>query len=298
LKISGFLEWKRGGYDMKNDISKRAMDGDSFDDLDIVDSHCHMGPWYNFYFSEALTGNMLQDADRVGVKTMCIAPHAAISCDYKLGNRQVADAAATYPERVRGLLTLNPNMQDEIRGEIEAYYTRVAFAGVKLHPTLHQYSLADDTCSQIFELLKSHGGYVLCHTWEGHPDCGVDLCERLVRQYPEVAFVLGHAGGTGDGVRKSIRLVNMYENSYMDTSGFEYSNTWIEDIMCKVDGTKVLFGSDCPFHDIRSGISRILFAALEDDDKLKILGGNYRQMLSSYPKKVQNDIKDMFTKQS
>ena len=271
---------------MKKDMLIRALAGDIFDELNIVDSHCHMGPWYNFYFPKALIEEMIQDASSVGVKMMCIAPHAAISCDYILGNKQVADAAAKYPDCIKGLLTLNPNKQDEIQGQFETYYSRKEFVGVKLHPSLHRYNLACEGCLEVFDRMLEYGGYVLSHTWEGSPDCGIDLCEQLIKHYSNVPFILGHSGGTSMGICKSIRLVNTYENAYMDTSGFEYSNVWIEEIMDKVDGTKVLFGSDFPFHDIRSGISRILFANMEDETKKRILGGNFYDMLLRYPKKI------------
>jgi uncharacterized protein len=273
---------------MKRDILERALAGSRFVDLDIVDSHCHLGPWYNYYFPEAWVDDMIRDADRVGVKVMCIAPHAAISCDYRLGNRQAANAAAGNPGRVKGLLTLNPNKKDEIMDEFDAYYSKDEFVGVKLHPTLHRYSLTDEGCLAVFEKIRECGGYVLSHTWEGSPGCSIDMCEKLLISYPEVALVLGHSGGTHKGVCKSIGLVNKYENAYMDTSGFEFSDIWIEEIMDKAERTKILFGSDCPFHDIRSGISRILFADMDDGMKEGILGGNFRNMILKYPKNSIN----------
>ena len=282
----------------KRDILKRALAGDRFDDLKIVDSHCHMGPWYNYYFPQAEVKDMLHDAGLFGIESMCIAPHAAISCDYKLGNKQAAEAVAKHSGRVKGLLTLNPNKLSEVNGEFENYYLDKDFVGVKLHPALHRYSLRSEGCIKVFEKLQEYGGYVLSHTWEGSPDCGIDLCEQLIRQYSGIAFVLGHSGGTREGVLKSIRLVNTYENAYMDTSGFEYSNTWIEDIMCKIDPAKILFGSDCPFHDIRSGISRILFADMDDKIKTEILGENFRRMLLKYPKKKQNTVLDCISEEN
>lgn len=264
---------------MKSEIVKRALKGDKFADLDIIDSHCHMGPWYNFYFPEGRIENMLYDAELIGIKTLCIAPHASISCDYRLGNKQVLEATEIYPGSTKALLTLNPNMPEEIGEEFSRYYFKEQFIGVKLHPTLHKYNLTDGNCFKIYDLLKEFGGYLLAHTWEGSSTCSVEMCEEVIRKYPKVPFILAHAGGTKTGVEKTINLVNNYENAYMDTSGFEYSDTWIEEIMEKADVTKVLFGSDCPFHDIRGGVSRILLANLDDDMKKGILGNNFRGMV-------------------
>jgi len=74
-------------------------------------------------------------------------------------------------------------------------------------------------------------------------------------------------------------LVNRYDNAFMDTSGFEFSEVSIETIMKKVDNDKVFFGSDIPYLDLKNGISRILFADLSDEVKKKILSGNYLRFL-------------------
>lgn len=269
---------------MKRDILKRALAGDKFTDLHMVDAHCHMSNYYNYYFPKADIEEMVEDADIVGVEKMCIAPHGAISCDYKLGNRQLLEAAEKFPDRVYGLLTLNPHRPEEIDGEFDKYYSVEQFIGVKLHPSLHKAPITGDGYIRVFEKVKRLGGIVLTHTWEGSQNDRIELCEEIIRNYPEIPLILGHSGGMSDGIMKSIKVVNRYENAYLDTSGFEFSNTWIEDIVGKADNSKIFFGSDFPFHDIRGGISRILFADLDDDVKIKILSGNFNEMLSKYPK--------------
>lgn len=270
---------------MKREILKRALEGDKFHDLHIVDAHCHMGPWYNFYFPKAEIEEMLHDADIVGIEKLCVAPHASISCDYKLGNRQVAEAILKYPERVYGLLTLNANKPYEIQQEFDTYYSKRNFIGVKLHPSGHEYNMTNENCLVVYEKVRMYGGFVLSHTWERDSNCSIELCETVIKAYPDIPFIIGHSGGFRNGIMKSIKLVNVYENAYMDTSGFEYSNTWIEEIVEKADITKIIFGSDCPFHDIRGGVSRILLADIDDDAKRMILGENFLKMLEKHKKK-------------
>ena len=228
---------------------------------------------------------MIQDADILGVEKLCIAPHAAISCDYKLGNKQLLEAINKYPDRVYGMLTLNPNFPEEIDGQFDTYYPVRQFTGVKLHNDLHGYPVSGENCLKVLEKVKAYGGYVLAHTWEGSGKDSIPMYEDIIRNYPDIAFILGHAGGLADGVAKSIKVVNTYENAYLDTSGFEFSNFWIEEIAAKTDVTKILFGSDCPFHDLRGGISRILLADLDDAVKMRILSGNFTDLLLKYPKK-------------
>lgn len=270
---------------MKREIVKRALSGDIFNDLNIVDCHCHMGPWYSFYFPTADIHSMIEDAERVGVNTICIFPHASISCDYKLGNHEAAEAISAYPAQVLGLITLNANKPDEISEEFNRYYSMPSFIGVKLHPSIHNYSLNSENAIQIYEKVRKHGGYITIHTWESDSRCNIEICESVIKEYSDIAFILAHAGGLRSGVEKSIDLINRYANAYIDTSGFEFSNIWIEEIVKKADITKIMFGSDYPFHDIRGGISRILFADMDDNVKTNILGENFRRMMKKYPKK-------------
>jgi len=250
-----------------------------------------MGPWYNFYFPKADIDDMIYDADIIGIDKLCIAPHASISCNYRLGNRMVAKAAEKYPERVYALLTLNANKPEEIQEEFDEFYSSRHFIGVKLHPALHGYSIVEENCLAIFEKVRIYGGYILCHTWDRCEGCSLELCETVIKEYPEIPFIIGHSGGLKKGIEKAVKLANTYENAYIDTSGFEFSNTWIEEIVCLTDNTKILFGSDYPFHDLRGGISRILFANIDDDAKKRILSENFYAMVSKLPKNLTNKLK-------
>jgi predicted TIM-barrel fold metal-dependent hydrolase len=126
---------------MKKEILKRALAGEKLSDLHIIDSHCHMGPWYNYYFPKADVDEMIYDADLVGVEKICVAPHASISLDYKLGNRIMAEAAAKYPDRVIGYVAFDPHRPDEIDEEFRRYYSIEQVAGVKIHPSIHSYNI-------------------------------------------------------------------------------------------------------------------------------------------------------------
>lgn len=267
---------------MGKDILKRALRGDKFKDIFIADSHCHMGGWYNYYFPKADIDEMADDAKAMDVDKIFISPHGAISVDYKLGNEQIREAVEKYPHRVYGYLTLNANYLDEIEDQLDKYYSNKNFIGIKLHPALHNYKITGSRSMELFEKVKDSGGIILTHSWEGQT-CNVDMCEEIIRSYPHVPLVLAHAGGTGAGVEKSINVINKYENAYLDTSGFEFSNIWLEDIIKKADYKKIFFGSDFPFHDIRGGLSRVLFANVKDSIKVDILGNNFMEAIKKYP---------------
>lgn len=271
---------------MKELIMDRAFRGDIFRDLHIIDMHCHLGPTSNFYFPKAQIEQMVEDADRVGVEKLCVAPHIGISCDHRRGNFLTYDAIQKFPDRVYGMVCLNPNKPDEIDCEFDSYYSIPQFVGVKIHPSSHSYPINGPRYMPVFETVSLRGGFVLAHSWETDKNCTAALFENVIQKFPKVNFILAHALGVREGVFKAIDLVNKYDNAYMDSSGFEFSDVCIEKIMQLVDNNKVFYGSDMPFHDIRGGVSRILFADLSDGVKEKLLGRNYQQLLVRSAKRI------------
>jgi predicted TIM-barrel fold metal-dependent hydrolase len=260
-------------------IINRAFKGDTFWDLHIIDMHCHLGPTSMYYNPEAQIEQMIEDADRIGIEKLCIAPHAALSYDHTYGNMLTYEAIKNYPKRIYGYLCLNPNKENEIRCQFDKYYYLPQFIGVKIHPSWHRYPINGIKYKPVFENVLIRGGFVLTHSWEADEYSSSSQCEDIIKEYPEINFILAHSLGTTKGIQEAINLVNKYNNVYMDTSAFKYSNFTIEEIMRDTDNNKVFFGSDMPYHDLRDVVSRILFADLDDQVKIKLLSTNFTDFL-------------------
>jgi len=270
---------------MENNITGRALRGEKFNDLHIIDMHCHLREVQEFYFPGGYIEEMIADANLPGIESLCIAPHISLSYDHRDGNRQSVDAVNKFPDRVFAMVMVNPNQPEDITSEIEKYYKIPQFIGVKLHPGSHSYPLSGDKYGAVFECVTRLGGFILTHTWETDGNCNAAECEKVLQRHPGVPLIMAHTLGVPKGIPKALRLANEYENCYIDTSGFEFSNASIEHIMKNVDNSKVFYGSDMPYHDVRSGLSRILLSNLTDEVKIKILSKNYRDMLKKYPKR-------------
>ncbi len=308
---------------MSQTILQRAMNGDSFEDLEIIDVHCHMGNFACFQFSEAGIDPMIEDAKRMGVAKICVVAQAGTSNAYQRGNMDTLQAAERYPEHVLGYVALNPHKPEEAEREIKAYYPYRQFVGVKIHPGAMQAKANCEGYRRIFELVRQYGGYVLVHTWEacpysnidlcediikdfpdvnfvlGHsggyvlvhtweacPYSNIDLCEDIIKDFPDVNFVLGHSGGTVDGVKKAIHLANRFSHVYLDCCGFDVTEHALPEMVEQMrDPERLLYGSDYPFHDLRYGLTRVLFSDLDDDMKQKILSANAQTLLDRSQKR-------------
>ena len=269
---------------MSKEITARALRGDRFEDLDIVDMHCHYRNSHNYYQAESSMDDMVSGAARVGIKTLCVAPIAQTGIDYKRGNRLALEFVRAYPGRIYAYVGINPHFSSEIESELDKYYQNDRFIGIKIHPTSHRAKITCQGYRDAFAAVARHGGFVLTHTWETCQYCNMDSCEKVVTDFPGVNFVLAHTGGTVEGVKKTIALVNKFPNAYLDICGFDVSEHWINELVERCPINKILFGTDFPYHDVRYASSRVLFADLEDDVKMRILHDNFYGLLGKSPR--------------
>ena len=265
---------------------RRALAGDPFAELKAVDMHCHLR-WHNgYFFTGGNIDDMLADADLVGVDKLCIVSHAAMGVDFEWGNTHTAEAVARHPDRCMGYVCLNPFKVEESKAEIDKYYATPGFVGVKIHPSFQGYPVNGPAYHELFRYLSGRGGVMLVHTWDDCPFGSMDMNENIMKQYPDITFMMAHDGGIPSGVRKAIAMVNKYPHIYMDTCGFDHLEYALPQIVDALDDTsKLLYGSDIPFHDIRYATSHILTADLTDQEKTAIMRDNITALMAKSPVK-------------
>lgn len=98
--------------------------------------------------------------------------------------------------------------------------------------------------------------------------------------YPDISFILAHCGLGPEGYKASVRLAKQYDNVYLDTTGFRFSNTWTVDAIARQVGPhKVVFGTDMPFNDIGSAAGRVLLSELPLEWRIQMMGENARRVM-------------------
>jgi uncharacterized protein len=151
--------------------------------------------------------------------------------------------------------------------------------GLKLHPILQRIRLTDPRVLIAVEKFGKSRYPVMLHVGENsyyhgtNPDRempglggNIDDVEDLVKKFPNVNFIIGHAGlGQVDQV---IKKLSRYSNVYVDVS-FQ-SPEGIMILIEKFGPKRVLFGSDWPFGDIRTMIKNVEEACGRDEEN-KIL---------------------------
>ena len=103
--------------ELSMDVLTEARSGLPIRAVKILDAHGHMGPYFNFHIAWNDAAGMVEAMDRLGVRTTCVCPHAAIGPDIGLGNDMVMDAIDRYPGRFIGYIGTNPNYLEEVAPE-------------------------------------------------------------------------------------------------------------------------------------------------------------------------------------
>jgi predicted TIM-barrel fold metal-dependent hydrolase len=125
-------------------------------------------------------------------------------------------------------------------------------------------------------------GVIMQHTWfktggkqsEGE-STPAELAE-LARRFPQQIFLCAHAGGEWE---QGLRAVRDVENIWVETSGFDATAGFLERAVRELGSARIVFGSHLPSRSLGTELAKVIAAEISEQDKQRILGENYRQLL-------------------
>lgn len=242
----------------------------------MIDTHAHLGKWFNFHYDEGDYISMVRIMDRIGIKSAWISSLMGIGPNYRLGNEMVLEAIRAFPNRFKGYVVLSPHFSEDMPEELNFRFSQ-GFMGIKLHPDTHMYPLDGPRYRYAYEFANKIKCPVLIHTW-GERD--VRSFIEVAKSYPDAIFIMGHSGGDIKSMLLAGGLVSAVNNVYLDLTGSAMYNGIIEYYVDKVGSEKVLFGTDFPFIDPRPAIGWVKGSNISEEDKANILYRNAERILS------------------
>lgn len=247
--------------------------------IQVIDNHCHLGPWPGFYQHNSDAAGMVRTMDRAGVAQACVFPSQAIYSDMTAGNRMALDAGQAFPGRLLPYMSVDPHRP---RAEVKADIARCLDAGgrgIKLHTSLAGYPFDGPGYVVAFEFAHEHRLPLISHG-VGTPQ----TLRTVARTYPNAHFIVAHAGAIGPllGAPGGFHQVAAEEpNVYLDlTSSTAPWGGFIASVRVAGAG-KLLYGSDCPWMCFTHQLGRVLLAPIAEEDKRRILGGTMAALLAT-----------------
>jgi len=166
--------------------------------------------------------------------------------DCTIGNDAMLDICAREGDRVRMMVTVNPNHTSHALDEIARCVERGAI-GIKL---LASRRADDPLLDPICELAAKRRLAMLHHIWQHRTrewpsqeiSDGADLA-RLAERHPSVNFILAHIGGGGDYAH-TFQAVRDVPNIFPDLSGSGVDRGMLDSAIGALGPRRLLWGTD------------------------------------------------------
>jgi len=235
-----------------------------FDEVQIVDAHCHIG-YFGGWANVGITAEALIELNK--------AFNVIQSVVFAQDNQLTRDAVNAHPKNFTGYVWLNPFDGEKAVNELRTAVKEWDCKGVKLHPLFQAFIADDPIVYPIMDEARRLKLPVAIHS--GHPPFSLPWSiGELAEVYPDVTIVMLHMGhGHGLYIRAAINTAKRYSNIILETSGMPM-HTKIKEAMDTVGDDRVIYGSDIPFHHPSVELQRVKMAGLNEEQLRKLLHDN------------------------
>jgi len=185
--------------------------------------------------------------------------------------------AATASERLHAGLSVHPRDPDRL--ERMRDFARTGAKIMKLHPTVQRFYPDDPDMMAVYALAEElelviffHGGRAGIEPESSHPYAMPRHYEGALASFPELPFILGHAGAR-DG-EAMLELALRHDNAWLGIHG--QSVTHLDRMIRETSGERMLFGTDWPFYHLGTSLAKVLITT-EDPGRREIRAAILRE---------------------
>ncbi len=261
-----------------NEFFERIQAGQPLNDIEIIDIHAHLGPYFNMHIPASDPEAMLGLMDRCGIAKAVLSANLSWDSDLVLANSMMLQTVAAHSGRLYGACAVNGNYPELSLDELERCFQDERVVLIKIHPSGTKCRLDDQRMVRLYEFAERRKLAILAHSWLDNDLYGqIDLFAATAKDHPDIPWIMGHSGGPY-GSRRAVEMALGIPNIYLDITLSMCPARQIEFFVKEVGAERVLFGTDNPFIDPRPQVGRVGLALISPQDKMKIFGGNARRL--------------------
>ena len=248
----------------------------------IWDLHCHLAGVEGRTAHERMA-NLIGFADRMGVERLVMFMPSLAARDpspdeFRRQNDETLEAISHWHHRAFAFAYLNPRFPDESLAEMDRVIRDGPRVGVKLWVAVRA---GDGRLDAVVRRAADLKALVYQHSWskaagnlpgESTP---ADVA-ALAARHPDAPIVCGHTGGDWE---LGIRAVRAMTNVYVETGGTDPTAGMVEVAVRELGAERVLYGSDVGGRSFASQLGKVTGAAVPEEAKRLILGGNLERLL-------------------
>lgn len=243
----------------------------------VIDFHVRLAP------GPDAVPRLLAAMDTAGIGRSVVCPGGALSLDQlsrqviegggvttDANNDGVLEACRRHPDRLVPFFFGNPHQDPAHYAEHGADFT-----GLEISPAVHDVTLTEERTTRLVELAGKFGHcvYTVCIS---RPGCEVADLVALARRYPEVTFVMGHAGVTPIDLH-ALELIGPCPNVLLETSGGYLLVT--REAVLRLGASRVLFGSEYPLQRPELELDKVRYCDLDQDTWRQVVWSNAHRVL-------------------
>lgn len=238
----------------------------------MTDNHVHIG-WFSdgYHYPK----DVWAAEQKTGINDIVVSSTSTCAELYKLVIHEIKELIRVGGEHVHPLLWLTPRMM-KTWGLRYMLHSKVKWQGVKMHwQAHHEWYYNIHLTKQAMQVVEKLNVPLLLHTGE-FKECMPNVFESLIKDYPNVTFVLAH----GRPLAPTMRLLTHYNNVYVDTAFMpaEHIAELIESGYIK----RVLWGTDAPINLIaHPEISTADYLANTIQEAKDVIGEHNFQIIAS-----------------
>ena len=245
----------------------------------VVDMHSHAGRQSQYWMDDNAT-DYIRIMDEAGVDKApisCLFEQTAQEC-----NARVLNLVNSHPDRFMGVAFVTPQYLSEAMDQLEYCFSLPQFVMLKLYPDYLGKPIDDTAYDPIFEWCDDRNIVVKSHSSYTGPEDNLTAPTRFIKlatRYPNIRWVLGHAGNAMAGQHMAVEAAQSSRNIWLETCTSHGDAHTIEFLVDGAGVDRVLYGSDMPLMDARIQIGRITTADLDEESKKRVLGLNAAELL-------------------
>ncbi|MBW7883655.1 MAG: amidohydrolase family protein [Caldilineaceae bacterium] len=275
----------------------------------VIDTHFHVG--VNGITTFLAEEDLIPWMDKAGTDIQYVCQlnegfmHKTPEWNPYLGNDYIARIQNMFPDRVRGLATINPYQQapasylwpssregqrfdrpvrNETLEELDRCFLELGLFGLKMHPYEHGYPvnfrpIIWPMMERLTELQRQVGRtlLILIHGGGDTPFNSTEAIGDLAAHFPEILFLHSHAGFIWGGFNLADHSAK-YDNVMLDLTTCPQKGIVMESYR-RYGARKFCVGTDGPFvgHHVPRNIVYDLTEDAEERDLM--MGGNLAQRL-------------------
>ncbi|HVY60194.1 MAG TPA: amidohydrolase family protein, partial [Planctomycetota bacterium] len=216
----------------------------------IVDSLVYLGE--SLFGPRVTPDELLRALDAVGADRAVAAPLKPPGYHLGPANDAVAAAVEAHPDRLSGLVRVDPNLGDAAVAEAERGLGARGLAGLFLHPWEETFRVSGPAVDAVVEVARAHRAPVVVAA--GYPWLSEGLqVGELAGRFPDVSFVATNGGQiniSGLGQTDVELALAANPNLAVQTAGV-YREDFLENVVSTFGADRLLYASAFPLMDPR-----------------------------------------------